>query len=83
VSTKEFFVEPYLNWRDLTAGPEFYDMVFACQASCLICAQFGAGTYHKARFWAAFVCLPAQMRSLARLSAEAQKTAKGRTRKRI
>ena len=71
VSTKEgrFFVEPYLNWRDLAKDkdPEFCDVVVASRPTRLISrAQFSAAPHYEARFGEDIIRLPANMRFLAR-----------------
>jgi len=62
-----FFVDAYLNWRDLEADPMVCDVVATSLPTRLIArARFDAAPHYEAHFGDERVYLPAQMRFLAR-----------------
>jgi hypothetical protein len=62
-----FSVDAYLNWRDLEADPLVCDVVATGLPTRLIArARFAHAPYYEAHFGGDVVCLPAQMRFLAR-----------------
>jgi CRISPR-associated protein Csc1 len=62
-----FFVDAYLNWRDLETDPLVCDVVAAGLPTRLIArARFGPAPYYQAHFGPEVVQLPAGMRFLAR-----------------
>jgi len=62
-----FFVDAYLNWRDLEADPLVCDVVAASLPTRLIArARFDTAPHYEAHFGDEAVYLPARMRFLAR-----------------
>ncbi len=66
-----FSVDAYLNWRDLETDPLVCDVVATSLPTRLVArARFAPAPYYEAHFGDGAVCLPAQMRFLARPPAE-------------
>ena len=65
--TGPFHVDTFLNWRDLGIDPLACDVVPASLPTRLLArSDFGGGPYYETHFGDDSVCLPAQMRFLAR-----------------
>ncbi len=72
-----FQTEAFLNWRDLEADPLVCDVVATSLPTRLLARASFEGPYLEARFGEDTVCLPLQMRFLARPAAPQRRARRG------